>query len=131
MQIISIDSKEFDDIADQLGEEPDDSNLEFMGGIDCDEDDRNTQREDGDEDPIATIELIAQCSLDSTFGIVDWFYSRESTADKEEPVVEHGGALLAFRKGKDDKEIDFDALLPHALEELNKSITWAEFAFEE
>ena len=73
MRIISPKDAVFQKIESALGEHKDDTQLEVIAGIDCDEEDMSNQRELGDEDPIATIELIVQWLPDTGEGILDWF----------------------------------------------------------
>ena len=62
-------------------------------------------------------------------GVIDWFYVRVSGMKSDPPEVEHGGALLAFNT--EGKEPDIELLVEHAVEELNETVTWAEFELEE
>ncbi len=129
MRIISPKDAVFEKIESSLAAAKDTSQLEVLAGIDCDDEDLDNQRELGDEDPIATIELIVQWLPDSGEGILDWFYVRVSGMDADPPEVEHGGALLAFNcKGE---EPDLDTLITHATDALNQSVDWAEFELEE
>ena len=129
MRIISIKDAVFQKIEASLDARKEDTQLEALAGIDCDQEDMANQRELGDEDPVVTIELIVQWLPDSGEGILDWFQVRESNAEKDPPTVEHGGPLLAFNS--EDKEPDLDLLIDNAVKELNESITWAEFELEE
>lgn len=125
MQIITLESEEFRNIEDLLGEHADSTELELVSGIDCDEDDLNVQRENGDEDPMATIELIAQWNPNTKEGILDWYFVRESTINDEEPGIELGGPLLGFRYTEETP--DLDSLVEAALPALNEVVDWAEF----
>ncbi len=129
MRIISIKDAVFQKIEASLDARKEDTQLEALAGIDCDQEDMANQRELGDEDPVVTIELIVQWLPDSGEGILDWFQVRESNAEKDPPTVEHGGPLLAFNS--EGKEPDLDLLIDNAVKELNESITWAEFELEE
>lgn len=125
MQIIEKTAKEYTVIEELLGEHQDSAQLDMVAGIDCDEEDIETQREDGVEDPMATIELIAQWNPNTKEGILDWYFARESTINDEEPEVIHGGPLFAFRYT--EKEPDLDGLLEDAVPALNDAVDWAEF----
>ena len=125
MTIIEKASEEYTVIEELLGEHPDSTQPEIVGGIDCDDGDMEAQREGGDKDPMATIELIAQWNPNTKEGILDWYFARESTIGEEEPDIEHGGPLLAFRYISD--EPDLDSLLDHAVPALNDAVEWAEF----
>lgn len=125
MIIIEKASEEYSVIEELLGEHPDSTQLEIVGGIDCDDEDIDSQREAGEEDPMATIELIAHWNPNTKEGILDWYFARESTIGEEEPTIEHGGPLLAFRYATD--EPDLDALLDDAVPALNEAVEWAEF----
>lgn len=129
MRIISIKDAVFQKIEASLDARKEDTQLEALAGIDCDQEDMANQRELGDEDPVVTIELIVQWLPDSGEGILDWFQVRESNAEKDPPTVEHGGPLLAFNS--EGKEPNLDLLIDNAVKELNESITWAEFELEE
>ena len=129
MRIISPKDAVFQKIESALGEHKDDTQLEVIAGIDCDEEDMSNQRELGDEDPIATIELIVQWLPDTGEGILDWFYVRVSGIDTDPPEIEHGGPLLAFNSG--DTEPDLDQLIDKAVAALNQAVDWAEFELDE
>ena len=129
MRIISPKDAVFQKIESALGEHKDDTQLEVIAGIDCDEEDMSNQRELGDEDPIATIELIVQWLPDTGEGILDWFYVRHSGIDKDPPEVEHGGPLLGFNS--EGQEPDLDLLIHDSVAALNESVGWAEFELEE
>lgn len=129
MQIIQTATEEYNEIEELLGEHPDSVKVEIVAGIDCDEDDIDAQREAGDTDPMATIELIAHWNPNTKEGILDWYCSRESTVGEEEPDIEHGGPLLAFRYSTE--EPDLDGLLDDAVPALNESVAWAEFQLGE
>ncbi len=127
--IIFPNEDDFSDIHDLLAEAQDETKFDILAGIECDEDDRQTQMEQGDADPIAVLEIVLQWHEESHSGIVDWFFARMSTIEDEEPNIEHGGPLLAFRYVGD--EPDYDALLKHAVPRLNHEIRWASFDTEE
>jgi hypothetical protein len=129
MRIISPKDAVFQKIESSLGDHKDDTQLEVIAGIDCDEEDMANQRELGDEDPVATIELIVQWLPSTGEGILDWFYVRISGIDNDPPAVEHGGPLLAFNC--EGKEPDLDLLIHDSVEALNESVGWAEFELEE
>ena len=129
MRIISPKDVVFQKIESSLDERKDETLLEVLAGIDCDDQDMANQRELGDEDPIATIELIVQWLPESGEGILDWFYVRLSGIDDDPPAVEHGGPLLGFNC--EGHEPDLDMLIEHAVTALNASIEWAEFELEE
>ena len=59
MRIISTKDAVFQKIAEALGSRQEETQLETLAGIDCDEEDLQNQQELGEEDPIVTIELIA------------------------------------------------------------------------
>lgn len=105
--------------------DPDETALEPVAGIDCPAEDIKAQRKDGDDDPIVTIELIAQWVPEGQQGILDWFFVRESGQSEKEPDIQHGGPLFAFAYAGDDP--DFDALLPDAVKTLNQQIDFVEF----
>lgn len=128
MKIVSKDSQDFSDIEELLGENQQSIQIDMIAGLDCDEEDLDNQRESGDEDPIAVLELVAQWNPNVREGILDWYFIRESDLDDEQPEIEHGGALLGFRY--DSEEPDLDALLESAVEVLNTEIAWAEFALD-
>ena len=119
----------FPKIEESLGDHKDDTKLEVLAGIDCDEEDLANQVEEGDEDPIATIELIVQWLPETGEGILDWFFVKVSGIDADPPEIEHGGPLLAFNS--EDEEPDLDLLIEGAVAALNESVTWAEFELEE
>ena len=129
MRIITPKDAVFQKIESALGERTDDTTLEVLAGIDCDEEDMANQRELGDEDPIATIELIVQWLPETGEGILDWFYLRLSGVNDDPPAVEHGGPLLGFNC--EGQEPDLDALIQSAVAALNEAIAWAEFELEE
>ena len=129
MRIISTNDAVFQKIEASLNQRKDDTQLEVLAGIDCDEEDLANQRELGEDDPVVTIELIVQWLPETGEGILDWFQVRESGADKDPPTVEHGGPLLAFNT--QGEEPDLDLLIDSAVAELNGSIAWAEFELEE
>lgn len=129
MRIISPKDVVFQKIESSLDERKDETLLEVLAGIDCDDQDMANQRELGDEDPIATIELIVQWLPESGEGVLDWFYVRLSGIDDDPPAVEHGGPLLGFNC--EGQEPDLDMLIEHAVTALNASIEWAEFELEE
>jgi len=129
MRIIPPKDAVFGKIESALDERKDDTQLEVLAGIDCDEEDLANQRELGDEDPVATIELIVQWLPDTGEGVLDWFYVRLSGIDNDPPAVEHGGPLLGFNC--EGQEPDLDMLIDHAVAALNESIDWAEFELEE
>lgn len=129
METVKKTSQDYSDIEELLGENPDATQLEMLAGIDCDEEDIEAQRENGDDDPMATIELIAQWNPDTKEGILDWYFARESTIDDEEPVIEHGGPLFAFRYTTEEPELD--DLLEKAVPALNDAVDWAEFALND
>ncbi len=129
MRIITPKDAVFEKIESVLASRKDDTQLEVLAGIDCDEEDLNNQHELGEEDPIATIELIVQWLPETGEGLLDWFYVRVSGMDEDPPAVEHGGALLAFNA--QGEEPDLDTLIEHAVARLNQSIAWAEFELDE
>ena len=129
MRIISTKDAVFQKIESVLGERKDDTQLEVLAGIDCDEEDMDNQRELGDEDPVATIELIVQWLPETGEGVLDWFYVCLSGMDKDPPEVQHGGPLLGFNC--EGQEPDLELLIDHAVAALNESIDWAEFELEE
>lgn len=129
MRIIPIKDSVFEKIEDALSERQEDTQLEPLAGIDCDEQDLAAQRELGDEDPIATIELIAQWIPDTGEGILDWFYVRESGIESDPPEIEHGGPLLGFNS--QEAEPDLDQLIEGAVQALNQAVDWAEFELDE
>lgn len=129
MQIIETATEEYSAIEELLGEHPDSIQVEIVAGIDCDEDDIDAQSEAGDEDPMITIELIAHWNPNTKEGILDWYCSRASSEGQDEPDIEHGGPLLAFRYT--EEEPDLDALLDPAIPALNDSVVWAEFQLGE
>lgn len=129
MRIIPLNDAVFKKIEASLDAHKDDTQLEVLAGIDCDDEDLANQRELGDDDPVVTIELIVQWLPESGEGILDWFQLRESGAQQDPPAVEHGGPLLAFNC--DGGEPDLDLLIEHAVSELNASVSWAEFELEE
>ena len=129
MRIIPTKDSVFQKIEASLGERKDDTQLEVLAGIDCDEQDMNNQRELGDEDPIATIELIVQWLPETGEGVLDWFYVRLSGIDNDPPDVEHGGPLLGFNSEGEDP--DLEKLIESSVTALNESVDWAEFELEE
>lgn len=129
MRIISPKDAVFAKIESSLGEHKDHTQLEVLAGIDCDDEDLSNQREDGDDDPITTIELIVQWLPETGEGILDWFYVRLSGIHDDPPKVEHGGPLLAFNSK--DQEPDLDLLIDNAVAALNQTVAWAEFELEE
>lgn len=129
MRIITPKDAVFQKIEASLGEQKDDTQLEVLAGIDCDEEDMANQRELGDDDPVATIELIVQWLPKTGEGILDWFFVRLSGIDQDPPAIEHGGALLGFNS--EGQEPDLDALIDGAVNALNESVSWAEFELEE
>jgi len=129
MRIISTKDAVFQKIEESLGSRQEQTQLETLAGIDCDEEDLDNQRELGDEDPILTIELIAQWLPDTGEGILDWYYLRVSGAESDPPLIEHGGPLLAFNS--QGKAPDLDILIEDAVKSLNEAVTWAEFELDE
>ncbi|BDS08342.1 hypothetical protein NT6N_33820 [Oceaniferula spumae] len=129
MRIISTKDAVFEKIENALSGRQEKTQLEALAGIDCDEQDLANQQELGDEDPVATIELIAQWLPDTGEGILDWFYVRVSGVDADPPQIEHGGPLLAFNS--QGKAPDLDILIEDAVTALNETIEWAEFELEE
>lgn len=129
MRIVPINDAVYRKIEASLDARKEDTELEVLAGIDCDDEDLANQRELGDDDPVVTIELIVQWLPETGEGILDWFQVRESGADKDPPGVEHGGPLLAFNTG--GKEPDLDLLIDSAVAGLNNAIAWAEFELEE
>jgi len=129
MTIIPTDSPEFEAIERTLSEDPDSTVIEMIGGIECDEEDLAHQREEGVEDPAASIDLIAQIHTASKTGMLDWFQIRVSSSELDPPNIEHGGTLLAFTFEGD--EPDFDALAEAAIPALNEAVSWAEFSLDE
>lgn len=129
MRIISTKDAVFKKIEDSLGQRQEETQLETLAGIDCDEEDLANQSELGEEDPIVTIELIAQWLPKTGEGILDWFYLRISGAEVNPPKIEHGGALLAFNT--QGKAPDLDILIDDAVKSLNEAIEWAEFELSE
>ena len=129
MRIISTKDAVFSKIEDALSERQEDIQPEFLAGIDCDDQDFANQRALGIEDPIASIEIIAQWLPDTGEGLLDWYFIRHSDMGNKEPNIEHGGALLAFNAEGDTP--DLDKLIDNAVKILNESIQWAEFELEE
>ncbi len=125
MRVIPLSASEYALVEEVLAVDPDETALEPVAGIDCSEEDIEAQREDGDADPMVTIELIAQWVPEGQQGILDWFFVRESGQNEKEPIIEHGGPLLAFAYAGDDP--DFDALLPDAVTVLNEQVGFLEF----
>ncbi|NWK56097.1 hypothetical protein HW115_10790 [Verrucomicrobiaceae bacterium N1E253] len=129
MRIIPTNDAVFEKVETSLDAHQNDVELEPLAGIDCDEQDLENQRKLGDEDPIVTVEIIARWLPETSEGILDWFYLRQSGEKQDPPPIEHGGPLLAFNsKGE---EPDLDILVDNAVTRLNESITWAEFELEE
>ncbi|MFC5049036.1 hypothetical protein ACFPK9_15760 [Rubritalea spongiae] len=129
MEIVKRTSQDYTDIEEILGENPDATQLEMLAGIDCDAEDIEAQRQAGEEDPMAAIELIAQWNPDTKEGILDWYFARESTIDDDEPAIEHGGPLFAFRFTSD--EPDLEMLIEKAVPALSEAVEWAEFTLDE
>jgi len=129
MRIISTKDAVFEKIENALSERQEDTEIEPLAGIDCDEQDIANQHELGDEDPIATIELIAQWLPDTGEGVLDWYFVRVSGMKTDPPQIEHGGPLLAFNSQKSVP--DLDQLIGEAVTALNLSVDWAEFELEE
>lgn len=129
MKTIEKSTEEYEVIEELLGEHPETVQVEMVGGLECDEDDMDAQRELGDTDPIVALDLVAHWNPNTKEGILDWYCTRESTAEDEEPDIEHGGPLLAFRY--DSAEPDLDSLLDDAAAALNETIKWAEFQLGE
>ena len=129
MRIITNKDAVFPKIEEALEARKEETQIETLAGIDCDELDIANQEDLGEEDPIATIELIVQWLPDTGEGMIDWFFVRVSTISKDPPEVEHGGALLAFNSK--DEEPDLDLLIEHAVNELNETVAWAEFELDE
>ena len=129
MRIISTKDAVFSKIEDALSERQEDIQLEFLAGIDCDEQDFENQRDLGAEDPIASIELVAQWLPETGEGLLDWFFVRLSAIDADPPQIELGGPLLAFNT--EDKTPDLDQLIEKTVETLNTAVNWAEFELEE
>lgn len=129
MKIISKESADFGDIEELVGENPDVLEIEMVAGIDCDDEDMATQREEGDENPIATLDLVAQWNPNVCEGVLDWYFVRAADIDQEEPEICHGGALLAFKY--ETKTPDLDLLLDEAVRVLNEEVSWAEFEIGE
>ena len=129
MRVIPTNDAVFAKIEAVLGERKEEAELQVLAGIDCDELDIANQEKLGDEDPVATIELIVQWLPETGEGVIDWFYVRVSGMKSDPPEVEHGGALLAFNT--EGKEPDIELFVEHAVEELNETVTWAEFELEE
>lgn len=129
MRIIPTQDAVFAKIEESLGSQQEKTQLETLAGIDCDDEDLANQRELGDEDPIVTIELIAQWLPESGEGILDWFYLRSSGEQADPPTIEHGGPLLAFNT--QGEAPDLDILIEDAVKALNECIAWAEFELDE
>ncbi len=129
MRIIPIKDAVFEKIEDALSERQEETQLEVLAGIDCDEQDLANQNELGDEDPIATIELIVQWLPDTGEGVLDWFFVRVSGMEANPPEVQHGGPLLGFNC--QGEEPDLDALIQGAVDALNQAVEWAEFELDE
>ncbi|MGJ8676431.1 MAG: hypothetical protein ACSHX0_02825 [Akkermansiaceae bacterium] len=129
MRIITVKDAVFPKIEEELNKRKDEAQLEVLAGIDCDEIDIANQEDLGDEDPIATIELIVQWLPETSEGMVDWFFVRNSTINSDPPEVEHGGALIAFNC--EGEEPDLDTLVEQAVTQLNETVAWAEFELEE
>ena len=129
MRIIPIKDAVFEKIEDALSERQEETQLEVLAGIDCDEQDLANQNELGDEDPIATIELIVQWLPDTGEGVLDWFFVRVSGMEANPPEVQHGGPLLGFNC--QGEEPDLDALIQGAVDALNLAVEWAEFELDE
>ena len=129
MRIITNKDAVFPKIEEELDNRKEETQLEVLAGIDCDELDIANQEDLGEEDPIATVEMIVQWLPDTGEGMVDWFFVRVSTINSDPPEVEHGGALIAFNSK--DEEPDLDLLIKHAVEALNETVAWAEFELDE
>ncbi len=129
MRIISPKDAVFSKIEASLADRQEEIELEFLAGIDCDDLDIANQQDLGDNDPIATIELVAQWLPETGEGLLDWFYLRVSQMEDKDPEIQHGGSLLAFNA--ENKIPDLDALIDKAVKALNEEIKWAEFELEE
>ena len=125
MKIISKESVDFGDVEELLGENPDVVEIEMVAGIDCDDQDLEVQREAGDENPVATLDLVVQWNPNVREGILDWYFINEGDIEEKDPEIFHGGALLAFKY--EGNSPDFDLLLDDAVRILNTEISWAEF----
>ena len=129
MRIIPTKDAVFEKIEDALSERQEETQLEVLAGIDCDKEDLANQSELGDEDPVATIELIVQWLPDTGEGVLDWFFVRVSGMETNPPDVQHGGPLLGFNC--QGEEPDLDALIQNAVGALNQAVEWAEFELDE
>ena len=126
--IIFPNEEDFITIHNTLAQSGEETQVDILAGIECDDEDKAAQAEKGDEDPIAVLEVVIQWDAPQRVGIVDWFFVRESSTLEKEPNIEHGGPLLAFRYA--GEEPDFNHLLQHAVPRLNKTISWANFDTE-
>ena len=129
MHVTPLDDPNYLLIEELLADDPEETELDVIAGIDCDEDDLTNQRELGDENPVHTLELIAQWSPEGKQGLLDLFVVRESGLDLGEEGIEHNGSLFGFCYEGDHPNLDL--LLPRAVEALNERLEWAEFALDE
>ncbi len=129
MKIHENGSDSYSRIEDTLAEDFDSNAIDMIGGMECDEEDLQAQRDNGEEDPILIIEILAHWEPEAKVGILDWFYVCESGDDEDEPDLQHGGPIVAFEyEGRDP---DFDALLSAAAPILNDELNWVEFTLED
>lgn len=129
MEIVTTDSEDYQNIEALLAEYPDSTEVELVDEIACDEEGLEIQREDGEEDPMAYIQVVAQYNPNTKEGILDWCFMRESSLDKDDPNVELGGSLFGFRYKEETP--DLDELIQLAIPHLNEMVSWAEFVFDE
>ena len=129
MRVIELDDPSYLLVEELLADDPEETELDVAAGIECDADDLESQRAEGDEDPIHTLELIAQWSPEGKQGLLDLFVVRESGLNKGEDGIEHFGSLFGF--SFEGEQPDLDRLLPRAVALLNDRFNWAEFAIDE
>ncbi len=138
LSTLPITSSVYSEIEKLLEEDPEASSLEIIAEIECDEEDIELQAEDDSNDPIASLHLIAQWHPAAQGGILDWFFLplsaiQELGEDADEAELAerlmHGGSLFAFRY--EGQEPDLDSLLQPAVNALNETISWAEFAIDD
>lgn len=128
----------YSEIEKLLEEDPEASELDVIAEIECDEEDIEFQSEEGTEDPIASLHLIAQWHPAAQRGILDWFFlplsailelgESANEAELAERLM-HGGSLFAFKY--EGQEPDLESLLEPAVGKLNETVSFAEFALDD